>query len=70
MKSTTKTRRPVQPSEVMALSFLAILLTHMMPRMAEDHPWAWWAWAVLLASVSVAASISVVLERRRRPGPM
>jgi len=49
----------------MALSFLAIQLTHLMPRLAEDYPWTWWFWAIVLAFVTTMACIDVVLQRRR-----
>jgi len=49
----------------MALSFIAILVTHMMPRLAEDHPWTSLAWAAVLAFVVVVSCTDVFLERRR-----
>ena len=65
MSDPTRPRRSARPSEVMALSFLAILATHLAPRLAEDHPWISLAWGVLLTSMCVAACVDVVLERRR-----
>jgi len=61
---TTETRtREFSTHHVLALTYVGLLMTHLVQRVSEDNEWVWWAWAVALTLQMLFAVVQTIRHR-------